>query len=234
MRDDEHRDVGGGDAGEAVGEAADDGDGGVGEAGGGGEPVSRGDVERDGRGDPRRVVSDGAEDGEDEAECGDKFPRPLADAAAGFERILQDRQVEHHMHRPRAEQAADELGGDISGGEFPTKVAATDHDQRHRRIEMRAGDGGEYGDQHEQDRARRHRVGEQCHRDIAARQRLRHHARADHGGEQEERAQRLRAQPLAGRDGVSGQWSLPQLFPQDGVGLDWVRMQAVAPLPVPP
>ena len=65
-----------------VGEGAGDGDRRVGEGGRGGEPVGGGDVEADQPGDRVGAEAQAGEDGEDEAEGGDRLGEPLAGAGA--------------------------------------------------------------------------------------------------------------------------------------------------------
>ena len=56
---------------------------------------------------------------------------------------------------------------------------------------MRAGQRPEDQDQHDQNRAGRQRVAQERQRDVTAGKLLRHDAGADHGGEQERRAERF-------------------------------------------
>ena len=68
---------------------------------------------------------------------------------------------------------------------------------------MRARQRTEYQDQHHQHRAGRQRVAQQRQRDVTARELLRHDAGADHGGEQERRAEPLGGERVA-RAAASG------------------------------
>ena len=63
--------------------------------------------------------------------------------------------------------------------------------ERHHRIEMRARYRAEGQDQRDERAARRDRVGEQRQRDVSAGEPLGHDAGADHGGEQQRRADRF-------------------------------------------
>ena len=75
------------------------------------------------------------------------------------------------------------------------ELAAIEHDQAHRGIEMRAGDGREDGDDDEQHRAGGDGVAEQRERLITAGELLGHDAGADHGHDQNQRAERFRREP---------------------------------------
>ena len=70
-------------------------------------------------------------------------------------------QVEHQMGDDGAGDTAGELCQDIgqrlAPGQSPVRQS-----QRHRRVEVGAGDRPEYGDEDDQDRARRYRVAQQC------------------------------------------------------------------------
>ena len=61
---------------------------------------------------------------------------------------------------------------------------------------MRARDRAKHQDNDGKDGAGRERVAQQSQRDIAAGQALRHDSRADHGGEQEGRAEKFGHRPL--------------------------------------
>ena len=69
-------------------------------------------------------------------------------------------------------------------------LAAQRKDQRHGRIEMRAGDRPEDRDQHDEDRAGRQRVAEQCQRCVVG-QPVGHDAGADDRRDQQRGAERL-------------------------------------------
>jgi len=64
-------------------------------------------------------VADSADNREDQAEGGDRFGCPLAEAAARLHRQLQRRQVEHQVRSPGAEDAEAELDEDIGAGIRP-------------------------------------------------------------------------------------------------------------------
>ena len=196
LGDDEQRHVCGRDAGEAVGQAAGDGDRRIGEAGRGGEPISRDDVERDARRDPGRA---------DAAPCrgwsgsGRTSRSPRRSTGRGPVRAFTEScsvgrsNIRCAAQAPRMPKPS--WTSDIGGGVAPGQLAARGGDQAHRRVHMRAGDRPEHGDQHEQDRAGRDRVAEQGDRVVPARQMLGHDPGADHGGEQEEGADALGRQP---------------------------------------
>ena len=98
------------------------------------------------------------------------------------------------MRDDGAEAAADDLHRDI--GE---RVAAADarrgaHHQGHRRIEMRAGDRREDGDDDDQHGAGREGIAQERERLVPAGELLRHDARADHRHHQKEGAERFRRQ----------------------------------------
>ena len=90
------------------------------------------------------------------------------------------------------DEAADELRSDVRACFTPWDFLPGGHHHRDGRIEMRARDRAQHGDQHEQDSAGRQRVGEQRDRDNPAGKRLGHDPGTDHAGEQEEGADALR------------------------------------------
>ena len=75
----------------------------------------------------------------------------------------------------RSDNAAADLRDDIEQRFSPTQIALQREDGRDGRVEMRAGDRPQSGDQDHENRSGRKRVGEQCQRDIL-RQALRHDA----------------------------------------------------------
>ena len=60
---------------------------------------------------------------------------------------------------------------------------------------MRAGQRPKHGDENGKDRAGRHRIGQQRHGGVPARQRLAHYPRTDNGGEEKEASDRLCGKP---------------------------------------
>ena len=84
------------------------------------------------------------------------------------------------MREHGTDTAADDLHDDISGSGAEIELAAIQHHQADGRIEMRAGDGGEDGDDDEQHRTGRNGVAEQRDRLITAGEVLGHDAGADH------------------------------------------------------
>ncbi len=99
------------------------------------------------------------------------------------------------MRQHGADAAADDLHDDIGDGGGQIERAAIEHDQAHRGIEMRAGDGREDGDDDEQHRAGGDGVAEQRERLITAGELLGHDAGADHRHDQNQRAERFRREP---------------------------------------
>ena len=105
------------------------------------------------------------------------------------ERDLQEGQFEHQVCRPDAGHAACDLRDNVQAGEGPRQFAASGEGDGHGRIEVRAGDGREHKDQHDQDRPCRNRIAKQCQRNVSARKLLRHDPRAYDGCEQERGAE---------------------------------------------
>jgi len=163
------------------------------------EPVGGGDVEADGIGDRARRRSEAAEDRQQQTEGGDRLRQELAGAAAQRRRQLPERQLEHQMRDPDAEHGAGDLRRRVDAGRRPFDAAAQGEGERHRRIEMRAGQRAEHEDEHAQHGAGRQGVAQQGERAVTAGEALRHDAGADHRGEQECRAQKLRDRPLRRR-----------------------------------
>ena len=93
----------------------------------------------------------------------------------------------------RAGDAAGHLSDDIERRVARGEVAFEREDQRHRRVEMRAGNRAEDRDEHDQNRAGRQRVAEQGERHVL-RQVLRHDAGTDDGRDEKRGAERLRRQ----------------------------------------
>jgi hypothetical protein len=89
------------------------------------------------------------------------------------------------------QDGADDLGGEERQHAPTLAVTAPGEGERHHRIEMRAGNRPEHDDQGEQGAARGDGIGEQRQPDIPNRQALGHDPRADHGGEQQRRTDRL-------------------------------------------
>ena len=163
----------------------------VGEGGGRREPIGRADIEADRRGKRIRPETETAENGRDQPERGDEFAEPLAEAGPRRRRKLDRLEAEHQMRRHRAETSARDLRHDIEQRRTAFDLAAEQHHQRHRRIELGARNRNEDGDDDDQDRGGGDRVAEKGKRDISPGQILGHDARADHRHDEKERAERL-------------------------------------------
>lgn len=157
------------------------------------EPVGGGDVQAD-RGRHCRAAA--AEHDEDQTEGGDAFGQPLAVAAARRRRPLQQGQLEHRVREQRSQHRAGDLRRDVGRERAPRQGAAQAERQGHDGIEVRAGDGREQLNEHEQHGAGRKGVAKKRERGVAAREPLPHDAGADDGGEQERRAQGFGRQSL--------------------------------------
>src|SRR5208282_475696 len=132
----------------------------------------------------------------------DELGEPLTRPGAHFRRNLPKRQVEHEMRRPDADHAADDLRGEIGRYLLPRQFAPQSESDRHRWIEMGAGNRPEDQDQHDQDGAGGNSVAQKRQSDIAAGEIDAHHARADDGCKQESRAEKLSGK-------ASGEWLGP-------------------------
>ncbi len=84
-------------------------------------------------------------------------------------------------------------GDDVKRGLVQRQLALAGEDQRDRRIEMRAGDRTEHGDQDNQNGPGRQGVAEQRKRDVLG-QRFGHDAGADNGRDEKTRAERFGGQ----------------------------------------
>ncbi len=113
-----------------------------------------------------------------------------APAGARLHRQRHKRQIEHHMRGHDTDKTARELRDNIKRDIGRRQFAAQSEDDRHDRIEMRAGHRRQDRDEDHKRRACCKRIGQKRQRDIA-RQRLGHDARADNGGDQDRRSQRL-------------------------------------------
>src|SRR5260221_6014678 len=164
LRGDDRGDVVGADAGESVAERARQRDRGIGEGGRGGEPIGGGDVGRHRARERRGEATPPTLDERDQAETRGELAGPLPEAAALARGDFDDRQIEHEMRQPHADNRADDL---------------------------RARDRREGEDERDQGAARRQRIGEEGEGEIAAGEPLRHDAGADNGGEQQRRADAL-------------------------------------------
>ena len=143
--DDEGRHVRRRNAGEGIGQRPRDGDGGVCEGCRGGEPVGRGDVEPDRVGDCRAVRRDTSENRQQQPERRHAFREPLARpacAASAKTATAADRTSDARASTPA--MPPENLARDVHGGVFPRQLAAQRERQRHRRIEMRAGQRAEH------------------------------------------------------------------------------------------
>ena len=178
---------------------------GIGERGRGGEPVGGGDVEADRSWAWPRAGS-AARRGWPRPGRRSRRPRtrpgPVRRAAwsrpAGSARRTWRGRSQHPGTR------AGELGRDIGRRHPPADLAPEREDQGHRRIEVRARERPEDGDQHHQRRAGRQRVAQQRDGVVPARQPLAHDPGADHDGQQQRRPQRLRRQAPTGRERMQG------------------------------
>jgi len=96
------------------------------------------------------------------------------------------------MGCPYPGDGSDDLRDDIAGGNRPRQFTPQPECDAHGRIEMRAGNRPEYQDEDNEDRAGWYRVAQKRKRDVPVRELLGHDARADHGCQQEGRAQPFR------------------------------------------
>jgi len=140
--------------------------------------------------------ADAGEDHRHEAKSSDCFGEPLRSACPRFLRRLDERQRKHEMRGDRAKHAADDLRRNVGARLAGRKIALQRKDERHRRIEMCAGDRREDRDQDDEDRACRERIAEKRKRGVL-RQRFRHDAGADNRCHQERRAERFRREAAA-------------------------------------
>lgn len=186
----------GADAGEAVAEHAAQRRRRIRERGRGSEPVGRADVARDHR---RGPAGRRAKDHQQQAGRGHRLGEPLAGTAAHLGRELPERQIEHRVRQPGAQDRAGQLRCDVGCQHRRRQLAAHGHHGTYRRIEMGAAHRPEHLDQHVQAGDRGQRVGKQRDRRVAAREALGHDARADHDRQQQPRAQRLGGQLAAQR-----------------------------------
>ena len=85
----------------------------------------------------------------------------------------------------------------------------------YRGVEVRARDGAEHGDEHDEDGPGRDGVAEQGDRHVSAGQPLPHDARADHRGQEKSCAQELGAEPLS----LGGALHGCHTFCEDGLDL---------------
>jgi hypothetical protein len=95
------------------------------------------------------------------------------------------------MSEPHAEDGARHLREDIGQNIVSPQIARDRCCRGNSRVEMRAGDRGEGEDHRDQRAAGSDGVGKESERDVSARQALRHDARADHGDQEERRANAL-------------------------------------------
>jgi hypothetical protein len=119
---------------------------------------------------------------------------PLRRAAAHRGPDHQRGEVEHQVRNDRPGDAAKALENDVRQHVAPRQFAARCKHEADRRVEMRARDRSEDGDEHDKDRARRDGIAEQRDSLITARQFVGHDARADHGGDEYGRAEGFRKQ----------------------------------------
>ena len=124
-------------------------------------------------------------------------------AAASVERDLPDRQFEHQVRDPHADDPTDNLCGDVRPRIRPPQLAAEREREAHRRVEMRARERAERENENGEDRAGRQRVAQQRQRVVTAGKALRHDAGADDRGEQEGGAQTL-GDAARRSDGIRG------------------------------
>jgi hypothetical protein len=108
---------------------------------------------------------------------------------------LKERQAEHGVRRHDTANRTHGLGHRVSNSLFPAQRALECCGERHRGVEMRAGNRAEDRDEHKQAGTRRQGVREQGNGGVTRRQLLAHDARSDHDGEQERGAERLRHDP---------------------------------------
>ena len=149
--DDEARRVGRGNAGERVAQAAGDGHRRIGERGRGGEPIGGGDVEADRGGHGVRLEADAAEDGGDQPEGGDELSGPLRrPRCAPSTRAGSGRARTSDAPAPRRRSRRRSARRHRRAAVRSIELAADQHHQAHRRIEMRAGNWREDGDDDEQ------------------------------------------------------------------------------------
>ena len=180
---------GGGDSGEGVGEAARDGDGGIGERGRGREPVGRRDVEADDPGRGVRAKAQRAQDRSDQAEGRDELRKGLGGAVAEPGGHLQDRLGEHGVRDPDADDPGDHLDRDVGGGERPGDLAADRESQGHGRVEVGARDRPEDCDQDHEAGAGRQGIAQQGDGVVAAGEPFAHDPRTHDDGEEQGSAQ---------------------------------------------
>jgi hypothetical protein len=159
------------------------------------------------------------QDGEDEAEGRDDFGEPLRPAGADLGRRLENLLGEHGMRGPDTGQPAGHLHRDIDQAFARGDLAAQPEGERHSRIEMRAGNRPQHGDQHDEDRAGGNGVAEKRDGDIAAGQPLGHDAGADHRCQQ-----KTRADELGGVFARCGHAARPDISIILEVSMDWPRV----------
>ena len=177
------------DAGEGVGEHAGDGDGGVGEAVERGEPVGRGDVAADGEGDGVGAAgADRAEDDQEQSEGGDDLAEPEPGCRSVVSGDGDGSQAEHQVgddsaddaaRRPGRRSAATALGVDTA----PRARSAGDDGVERSRDRLQR------EDQRDERGAGDRAVLQQLEPDVVRRQPRRGDPRADHGGDEERRAE---------------------------------------------
>ena len=138
-------------------------------------------------------MSAAAPDDGEQAEGRYHFADPLPAAGSRSLTVLDDRQREHQMRDPNADDPAADLGNGVSERGPPEEAVDQDCGERHNGVHMRTRMRAEGQDQREERAAGRDRVGEQCQRRVPAAEPFRHDAGADHGDEQERGRHELEA-----------------------------------------
>ena len=99
------------------------------------ERIGGGDVKADRIWNGAGVTRRASQDGEQQPEGGDEFREPLAGSDARVQGDLPNRQLEHQMPGPDADDAARDLHGDIGGRLRPWQFTAQRERDAHRGIE---------------------------------------------------------------------------------------------------
>ena len=181
LRRDESGSRGGSDSRERVAEHPTDRDGGVRKARGAREEIGAADVGADGdRCEVRATRAHESEDHDDESGGRHDLAEKVTwrEAHSGAER--DGSLPEHEVREDRADDASDNLGGDVQRGVAPRPQPAERIDDRDHRIEVCAADRHEHENEYSEAECRGESVLEQLQTDVAGRELLGGDPGADH------------------------------------------------------
>ena len=130
----------------------------IGERSRGGEPIGGRNRQADQPRDRVRCKADAAQYRQNERERRDCFRQPLGWSAAHRRPDRERGQIEHEVRRRCADDAAKALHEDVGKQLFPRECTPQSEDERHRSVEMRAGNRRENRDQHDENGAGRNGI----------------------------------------------------------------------------